>query len=97
MGVLLVVRQRIGNGVGLLVREWKGSIVYKILDFMLETVAVVGVMAGHLVVGTIGVWVMAWRKFSGLFSGFERLDEVFIKELFVHCDKGKWEWVKFPS
>ena len=97
LGVLLMIRQRIGNGVRLLVRKWKGSIVHKILDFMLETHTIVGVMAEHLVVGTIGVWVMVRRKLFGWLSRFEWLNEVFIKEFFVYCDKGKWEWVKFSS
>ena len=97
LGVLLVIRQRIGNGVRLLVRKWKGSVVHKILDFMLETVAVVGVMAEHLVVGTIGVWVMVRRKLFGWLLRFEWLDEVFVKEFFVYCDKREGEWMEYSS
>ena len=63
LGVLLVVRQRVGNGVGLLIGEWDGSIVYKILYFVFETYAIVGVMTRHLVVGTVGIWIVVGREF----------------------------------
>ncbi len=48
----------VGNNIGLLSRDGDGSIINKILDSMFETDAVVGVMANHLVIGTIGIRVM---------------------------------------
>ena len=65
LGVLLVVWQRVGNGVGLLIGKWDGSIVHKILDFVFETHAIVGVMAGHLVVGTVGIRIVVGGEFFG--------------------------------
>ena len=61
---------------------------------MLETNTIVSVMAGHLVVGTEGIGIMAWRKYFGWFAGFKWLDGVLFKELFVDCCQGKRELVE---
>ena len=46
------------NNIGLLSGDRDGSIINKILDSVFETDATVGMMANHLVIGTVDIRVM---------------------------------------
>lgn len=66
--------------------NWKGFIVNEVLDLMSEAEAIVGIMAGHLVVVTKGIWVVVSREFFGQFTRFKRFDKFLFEELLV--DRG---------
>ena len=64
-----VLWQRVRNGVWFLRWYWESPIVDQILNVMAETDAIVGLVAGILVVITVSVWVViGWellRKWVG--------------------------------
>jgi hypothetical protein len=64
------------------------------LDYVFETDTIVGMMAWHLVVGTVDIWVVICGKF---FGWIKRLDGIFLEELFVDSGKRERELVEFSS
>ena len=61
-GIELVFNHGCRDNVGLFEGERDGSIFNEILDFVFETDAIIGMMSGHLMVGTEDVWVMVGRE-----------------------------------
>jgi hypothetical protein len=59
--LVMVLWQGVGNDVRLCGWGWKSPIIHQILYRMTEAIARIGVMTGHLVVGTENVGIMAGR------------------------------------
>jgi len=89
-----VVGQGIGNGVRFLFGNRDGPIVNQVLDYMLEMDTIVGVMARHLVVGTVDIRIMVCGEF---FGWIKRLDGIFLEEFLVDSGKREKKLVEFSS
>ena len=48
-----------------MIGKWDGSVVHKVLYLVFETHAIIGVMAGHLVIGTVGIRIVVGGEFFG--------------------------------